>query len=366
MRQPRQIWNFVANLPSLNLRRLVRAANEARDRRSRVPPALRVGDRPVAPPLLYYLSPDPSEPRGGVRVFYRHVDLLNEAGFAASVLHSRPGYRADWFPNTTRVAAASDVVLAPQDLLVVPEFYGGNLDRLPAGPRLAVFNQGPYYTFVGVDPSRAAALAQPPVEAILTVSEDSLDLLGYTFENTPVHYARSVVDGAVFHPAPAPGSRRRIAFTLNRRPAERHQLLSILAARGRVAGWDLVPISGMSEAQVANTLRTCAIFLSFSERDGFGLPPAEAMACGCYVIGYHGQGGKEFFSPDYCKPIADNDTLAFAREVEAAVESYDRDPAQLSQAGLDASREVLARYHPDGLRADLVAFFASLGINPVR
>jgi hypothetical protein len=31
---------------------------------------------------------------------------------------------------------------------------------------------------------------------------------------------------------------------------------------------------------------------------GFRFPPAEAMLCGCVVVGYHGKGGQEyFFSP---------------------------------------------------------------------
>ena len=348
------------------MRRLIGAARSRRALRSRIPPRLVFDEHAAHPPRIHYLSPDPAEPRGGVRVFYRHVDELNAAGFAASVVHSSRGYRASWFDNRTSLIAAADVRLGPGDVLVVPEFYGSNLSLLPAGPRIVLFNQGVYYTFVGVEPARAGTLVAPPVEAILTVSEDSARLLGFTFEDVPVHLARSVVDASVFHPPADSASRRRIGYATNRRPDERHQLLSILAARGRLDGWELVPIAGLSEAQVADTLRGCALFLSFSERDGFGLPPAEAMACGCYVVGYHGQGGREFFDPAYCRPIADNDILGFAGAVEEAAHSYDQDPAAVTAAGRAASVRILDRYHPSGLRRDLLGFYTGLGLQPSR
>lgn len=347
-----------------SVRRLIGAARARRALRVRVPPRLGFDETAAGRQRIHYLSPDPTQPRGGVRVFYRHVDLLNEAGFDAVVVHAGRGYRASWFENRTRVVAAADVGLGGSDLLVVPEFYGSNLALLPAGPRIVLFNQGPYYTFVGVEPDAAAALAAPPVEAILTVSQDASRLLGFTFPDAPVHLARSVVDGDVFHPGDGSAPRRRIAYPTNRRPGERHQLLSMLAARGRLAGWEFVPIAGLSETQVADVLRDCAIFLSFSERDGFGLPPAEAMACGCYVIGFHGQGGAEFFDPAFSSPVAEADIVAFARAVEEAALAYDADPTALTRAGLAASRQVLATYHPDGLRADLLAFYGGLGVVP--
>lgn len=337
---------------------LLRAIRRERAKRNRTPPPLRFG-QDSTPPRIFYLSPDPPGPRGGVRVLYRHVDLLNDAGFDAMIIHRNRGYRAGWFRNQTRIVAASDAIITPRDTIVVPEFYGAAIPAWPLAPKVILFNQGAYYTFDGMSATDARGIMRDRVAAILTVSEDSLKLLRFAFEGVPVHYARSVIDASVFHPLAEPGSRRRIAYATSRRHQERHQLLSILALRGRI-DWDFVPIKDMSEAQVAETLRSSAVFLAFNEREGFGLPPAEAMACGCYVIGYHGQGGSEYFDPAYSSPIAESDLLAYASEIERVTAEYDADPDPHTQRGLAASRAVLERYSSDGLRADLSTFFTEL------
>ncbi|PZG16319.1 hypothetical protein C1I95_17910 [Micromonospora craterilacus] len=328
----------------------------ARELRRRTPPPLRYDANHAGPGVVYYLSPDDNKPSGGIRNLYRHVDLLNESGTPAAVLHSRPGFRADWFTNDTRVTAAADVTLGPPDLLVVPEYYGPALHLLPGPARKLVFNQNAYQTFDEVPLGDTAAGAPyrdcPGIEALLTVSRDNAALLRHAFADLDVHLARVVVDEQVFHP-PARPAARRIGHMPRRRAAEQEQLLHILRARGTLAGWELVPIDGLTETQTAEALRSCAIFLSFSEREGFGLPPAEAMASGAYVVGFTGLGGRDFFDPRYCTPVAEGDLLGYAIAVEQALRRYEEDPAALVAAGQAAAERIHSEYHTDGLRADL-------------
>jgi hypothetical protein len=41
----------------------------------------------VAPGRIFYLCPDLRSPIGGVKQIYRHVEILDSAGFNATVLH---------------------------------------------------------------------------------------------------------------------------------------------------------------------------------------------------------------------------------------------------------------------------------------
>lgn len=346
------------------IRRLVQANRLAADLKWRQPPYFAVQARQSKAPTAYYLSPEPSSHSGGVRVIYRHVDCLNSMGIPAAVVHATAGFRATWFANETRVLAPAQVTLGPDDVLVIPECYGPGLGRLPEEARVVIFNQGAYHTFDRIlfdttQPGSPYADIKR-IAALLTVSDDSAELLRYAFPSIPLHIVRPVVDSALFHPAGEQPT-RRIAYMTHRRTQEREQLLHLLRARGVLDGWDLAPIRGRSERETAQIMRGSAIFLGFSEREGFGLPPAEAMASGCYVIGYTGMGGREFYDPAYCTPVPDGDLLAFAHAVEQACTAYDNDPESSMKAGRTASEHILTRYSAARLSSDLRAFYATLG-----
>lgn len=333
-------------------RKNMTARQRAADLRWRQPPALEVHPS-NGMPTVYYLTPHLSEPAGGVKVMYRHVDLLNDMGIAAAILHAEHGFRAQWFTNDTRIVSPQTIKLRADDILVIPECYGPGLHLLPAEVRKLSFNQGAYHTFdlINLEGTVAGApYAQVPnLLGMMTVSRDSEELLRFAFPGLAVFGTRPVIDPKLFHRGPGP-LRRRMAFFPDRRDAERHQLFHLLRARG--VDWEPVAISGRSEAEVARILRECAVFLSFSEREGFGLPPAEAMASGCYVIGFDGGGGREYFDPAYCSPVTD--LAGFAQAVLNAVQ---RPFDELEALGAKASEQVLGRYTLDGLRADLRAVY---------
>jgi len=349
-------------------RGFVKARMTAIEIRRRQLPRFAVTPTPGDPPAVYYLAPDNDRPSGGVRVIYRHVDLLNELGIRAFVMHDADGFQCTWFANRTPVVAASTAILGPTDILVVPEWYGPGLATMPAGPRVVIFNQRAYDTFDHIPYEQTAPGAPyvglPGLTALLAVSDDNVDLLRYAFPTIPVRLTRNVVDAEVFAPGRWPRD-RRIAYLGHRRASERDQLLHILRSRDTLRDWEVTLIAGRTEQQTAEIMRRSAIFLSFSEREGFGLPPAEAMSCGAYVVGYQGLAGREFFDEGYCTPVPDGDLLAFAQAVEDACATYDTDPESLAKRAAAASEAVRARYTVGGLSDDLTAFYQPL-LTPAR
>jgi glycosyltransferase involved in cell wall biosynthesis len=143
----------------------------------------------------------------------------------------------------------------------------------------------------------------------------------------------------------------------SRRPDEIQQLRHLLRAGGLLDRWELVPIQGRTDRQTAEIMRESAIFLSLSDREGFGLPPAEAMACGCYVVGYSGLGGREFFDEEYCVPVPEGDLGALVRALHGACDAYESNPQRLEALGRQASERVLERYAQERLRQDLLEFY---------
>ena len=318
------------------LKRLTLSAVGYTRERYQRPPKFRVtaelGGRPAC---VYYLCPHTNKPSGGIRSIYQHVDVLNSIGIKAFVVHHRKGFTCTWFEHETKVLAASEVSLTSSDLLVVPEFYIPYIRRIPAGLRLIVFNQGAYVSFEGGQTASSwrFCIDNNKIEAILVVSLDNHQYVQYAFPGIRSERVRNAIDSRVFYPAESiPG--RRIAVMPRRRGKELFaHVLSLLELRGALDGWEVINIDGYSQQETANILRSSAIFLSFSEREGFGLPPAEAMACGCYVVGFTGLGGREFFYPDLCTQVEEGNVFALARAAEATIKKFENDTTSIREPG---------------------------------
>jgi glycosyltransferase involved in cell wall biosynthesis len=305
--------------------------------------------------VIHLLCPDDDAPSGGIRKLYRHADLLNALGRHAAVRHLRPGFRCSWFPNDTPITYGHPDDLRPPDVLVVPEVYGPALGRLAPGVPKVVFNQNCYNTFrgFGLDPRAAPCpYDEPEVVAVITVSEDSRAYLEYALPRLPVHRVRYAIDPEMFFPDET-ARRPRLGFMPRKNAADAEQVLHLLARRGALDGWELLPLHGLAEPQVAGALRTCAMFLSFGHPEGFGLPAAEAMACGCLVVGYHGQGGREFLTPELGVPIDAGDVLGLVRAAARALAGLRAGDPRLLAMARKGSAFVRGYYSPAAERADI-------------
>jgi glycosyltransferase involved in cell wall biosynthesis len=360
---PAHVLSSVGAVPSMTrqqlpaaraAKRLAKRVLAERARRSWRPPAIRGGEQ-IGPPTIYYLTPDYPVPSGGPRVAYRHVDILNAAGHRAVVLHHHDGFAYRWFDHSTPIIGAPSAQLGPDDVLVVPEMYGQFLDELPREPKLVGFSQNAYMTFDRVPSTRSPEYDR--LVATMTVSRDSAEYLRFAFPGLEVSVVRNAVDTSIFHPADElPG--RRIAVMPRKRPADADQVMRLLGDRLR--DWEVVTIGGASERETAELMRSSAIFLAFGLQEGFGLPPAEAMASGCYVIGFPAFGGREIFSPAFSSPIEDGDVLTFAREVERVTSAFARDPVAIHRAGRRAAEHVRQTYSASLQRAELLEFMSSV------
>ncbi|WP_404534670.1 glycosyltransferase [Bradyrhizobium ottawaense] len=297
-----------------------------------------------------------------MRKLYQCVDTLNAAGLNAAILHAEPGFRCGWFENRTRVVDADMVTLGPRDLFVVPEIYGQSICDLPRNIRQVIFNQNAYVTLRSLEDGSVNATPytnNPDLALVLAVSEDNAEILRRTFPETPVRRLRVGIDPALYHP-PQASKQRRLAYMPRKRPDDAAAVLAQLKLRGALDGWDVTAIDNRSEAETAELLRSAKLFLSFSSREGLGLPPLEALACGCIVVGYHGSGGREYFHPPFAIAVNDSDISAFVRTVEAIICNIDSDPQYTDSFMAKAFRFVSERYPMEAEEQDLLDIFGTL------
>ena len=341
---------------------------------------------------IYYRCPDKDYPVGGIRVIYRHVDILDRNGFEAFVLHHYHPFRCTWFENDTPVAhearypehsrspaarawrgarrAAGAPVgtdplpafeLTDADVLVLPEVMPDVPESEGHVPKV-IFNQNAYLTLapypLDVD-SRDIVYARPEVRGAIVVSEDSRRYLESLFPELRVHRIHYGIDPELF--AFAAEKKRQIAYMPRKNERDLQQVLVRLRLAGRLEGWDVVAIEGLSEAETAALLRESAVFLSSGHPEGFGLPAAEAMSCGCVVVGYHGYGGREFLTEDNGFPIAVGDVVEFADTTARVLRELEQEPDALARRAERGSRFVREHYAREREEEDVVAAWRELG-----
>lgn len=318
---------------------------------------------------IYFICTDNKEPIGGIKQLYRQVDILNNNGFNAFIVHRKKGFRHTWFPNETKIIYNLSIYididrivlkkrLKPfkifknffrtrnQDsidkngILVIPEIFGPYVSKLNLDMEKVIFNQNCYYTFnnCNIDGSKSQpTYLDDNFLASIVVSEDSKKYLEHAFPKSITHRIHLGINTDKFNYKKV-SKKKQIAFMPRKLEDDIIQIINILKIRNNLKNWNFIPIANKTEDEVAQILNESLIFLSLNHREGFGLPPAEAMASGCIVIGYAGQGGKEYFNPDFSLKVDEGNIIEFVDTVEnicLKLENNDEKTVKMSQYAAD-------------------------------
>jgi len=302
-------------------------------------------------PRILVLCPDNPAPSGGVRRLYRHVDILRRAGMPSWLVHEKSGFRCDWFKNDTPVLALGEARVNAADYLVVPEIMAMRVVGQVPGIRTVIFNQNSYLTFQEWPVHGKSPYLHHDVVSTFAVSEDNAEYLRYAFPGLNVRRLHYGIDP---HFAPSWPKRRCLAYMPRKNAADAVQVLNLLKARGALNGWEVVAMDGLSEEAVASRLSSTMVFLSFGHPEGCPLPPLEAMASGCVVIGYHGRGGREYFDPTFSYPIEMGDVIGMSQIAERVLDEGSKSAEALQERGRKASASVRERYSCEREASDIV------------
>lgn len=354
---------------------------------------------------IFFVCPDHNFPTGGIKQIYRQADALNNNGFEAYILHENVGFKCTWFKNTTKVQYNSDVFqqllqiantetktsallflkkivknsiafpkfykrlinksknvqFGSNDILVFPEVYGPYLCNVQKGIKKVIYNQGCYQTFFKHDLSKnltETPYLHPDLMATIVNSEDAFQYIKHAFPKMNLYRVHYGIDKVRFYYSEH--KKMQLAFMPRRLRVDLVQVINILKYRGVLKDWELKPIDGMSEDQVAELMRESAFFLSFSINEGFGMPPAEAMACGCIAVGYPGHGGNEYFKDEFSYPIPNRDVQQYAKTLEALLLDYQKNKEMYLRKGKEASEFILKEYAMEVENEDIVGVWKKI------
>jgi hypothetical protein len=334
----------------------------------------------------FFFLPPVRQAAGGVTVIRRMASFLAASGREAFLVpRELPGEGAGWAPSGKFIDAPltrwDRLALAPEDLWVVPEGWVNALaPGLNARARCLVYVQNWAYLHSALPggvswrrlPAAFAAVSDPVARFVNATTGREAALL------------RPGVDTGLFRAPERKPEGLRIAYMPRKNKALAKQIRETFEAldEGLAARCAWVEIADMTAAEVAAALGSAHLFLVTGFPEGCPLPPLEAMACGCLVVGYMGFGGADYmrqalapaddpapFAPWW--PLrdvpwggnglfsADADVLGAALHLrEAARWVLDRDPRLA--AALDNARATAQSYGLDAQRRGVLELWTRL------
>ncbi len=332
---------------------------------------------------IYFICPNNKFAAGGVKHIYHQVAMLKAQGYHAVVLHKKHRKKENWFNLEVPIAYSPYLFkqikynyrkqkitvfkrillfllkkvsynLEPESILVIPEIYGPDIHHVEPEIEKVIFNQNCYYTFDHFPLERQSETnpyQSQKTLATIVASDNAKKYLEYTFPNLPVYKIRLGVDPDLF--SYSGHKKKQICYMPRKLKEDVAQVINILRIHGVDRSWKFVSIENKSETEVGLIMKESMLFLSFNHREGFGLPPMEAMAAGCYVIGYPGQGGEEYFNNSYSSPIKDGNILDFVKEIERIIHLYEIDPKDIINKGKMASDFIHNKYSFENEKEDV-------------
>jgi glycosyltransferase involved in cell wall biosynthesis len=307
---------------------------------------------------IFYISHDATTPRGGVTVLYDHVAALREHGLEAFVVHGTPGFRYPFARKDVPVLDSSaQGALSASDVLVVPEDHPSAVRTCRDLPcRKVLICQNHYYAFISLKPGET--WRDFGFSAYLCVSSPIQQALKKWF-GVNASVVRPALDSAFFGDAFKPLARPISVACMPRKGLHHLRLVqALLAAVGSKLSW--LEIDGLPKEQVAARLRDAHIYVSTSAAEGLGLPPLEAMAVGCLVVGFAGGGGLDYATADNGVWVPDQDPWALAEALRETIASLDdADAVALFDAKRRAGRATAENYTRARFERDLMAFWSA-------
>lgn len=276
---------------------------------------------------IVFLCPATNMPIGGVKVIYNQAAVINEMNgkLAASILHPlNPDFSCTWFASS--VAIKKDLAFDRRhDFVMIPEFWAVPHARLlhKLGVQYGIYVQNGYSaTFNGGEELDAA---YRHAALILAISDDSVDCIKMAFPECAgrVHRVHYSVNSDKFI---ASNDKQNFICYMPRKLKNHSRLVTFFLNKKIPSHWRIESIDGVDEDGVAVILGKSKIFLSFSEFEGCPLPPVEAALSGCYVIGYTGEGAKEYWDKEIFTEIHSGDIKAFVKAVLNKIDEMDSSP----------------------------------------
>lgn len=284
---------------------------------------------------VIFLIPYINHPSGGINTIFNMSSTLTKNNIHNYMMYIDTNNKND----NVRPFNMSDIT--PSDIFVIPETLPDIVKfNLPKNNRKIIFNQNLEYTINPVNPLKININEiyeeQYNVTDIICVSKHNYHKIKeITPHNINIQLFNHYINDNIFN------------FNRNKKiqiACMPQKGTSVILNTIFSANVPAVLIQGASQKNVAQILKESLIFLCWSDlQEGFFLPPAEAMACGCAVIGNTPGGAIDFMKPEYCYPVHKKENIN--NIIKYVLEQYNENPYKILCKTRIASDFILNTYN---------------------
>lgn len=275
----------------------------------------------------FFMKP---KPVGGVKVIYQHCMLLRELGFEAIPLMMGK-YKGNFYGYEVECKKYEEVLkdITPSDIIVATEFepYQGLMFKnakkvlfvqnwLGLSTRLK--NNDSYKSYIDLG-----------YDHVITCSDYCTNFVKAKMNISAVTITNGI-DLNKFYPNPKDRVKNKILAMSRKNPDD----LKYIVRAMQKSSFEFKVVDGLSQDELIKEYQSADIFLATGYPEGFGLPPLEAMACGCVVVGFTGGGGNEFMHNNQTALIAEDGDVTGVVEKLKLLESNKALLESLRQRGL--------------------------------
>ena len=297
---------------------------------------------------IIYLCNTEKGASGGAKIIYHHSEIINNLkGYSSQIVHIKKkktakwktsfskrfninpnqetgwqlnqveavkNFKYDWFKNN--VSIKDNLKFNKKnDFVILPEIFAHLADDLLIKNKIkyGIFVQNGYSIFFTSNEKKLFK-AYSKASFILSYSEDITQCVKLSFPKlkTKIIKIKYSIDSRKHNSK----IRKKNLITFMSRKLPQHSTQVVFFLEKHLPNnWNIKDLNNIDEKEVYKNLCLSKIFLAFSNLEGLPLPPVEAAIAGNYVIGYTGEGGKDYWKKPIFTEIYSGDIRNFVRQV---------------------------------------------------
>ena len=237
-----------------------------------------------------------------------------ETGWQFKELRVKKNHNFTWFDQKIKIK--EDLSLSKDnDFVVLPEIFAHFAEDFLIKEKIpyAIFVQNGYAIFP-TNNIRKLNLAYKKAKFVLAYSKDIKECiaLAYPTVRNKILNVKYSIDYKKFN---SRIKKENLITYMPRKLSKHSELIMSFLNNSLPSNWRIKAIDNASEKQVYRLLEKSKFFLAFSNLEGLPLPPIEAALSGNKVIGYTGEGGKEYWKEPIFTEIKTAELKNFCQKI---------------------------------------------------